>query len=135
MIVTCSSCLTKFHLDESKISKKGTKGRCSRCQHIFLIMPAPETHEKVPESLESPSRSLEALIEPQQMKEDISPPLKTEEIEKERKNEGPLSIYEATIMEKAVPVISEMPVGEKRVEVRTFKIDQNSFRIEWNVLN
>jgi predicted Zn finger-like uncharacterized protein len=53
MIVTCASCLTKFNLDESRIPAKGTKVRCSRCQHVFLVTPPQETKEEVLESFES----------------------------------------------------------------------------------
>ena len=45
MIITCASCLTKFNLDESRISSKGAKVRCSRCRHVFRISPTPEKEE------------------------------------------------------------------------------------------
>ena len=53
MIVTCASCLTKFHLDDSRVSAEGIKVRCSRCKHVFYVAPPPETKEEVIENLES----------------------------------------------------------------------------------
>lgn len=135
MTVTCGSCLTKFRLDDSKISTKGRKGRCSRCQHIFLIMPTPVTKEEILEDFESSARCHEALIEPDQKKEDVSPPLKTEKIEKAAEDEETLSLYKETVTGKAEQMVSEKPVREERIKVKTFKIDQNSFRIEWNIYN
>ena len=37
MIVQCEKCHTKFMLDDERIPEGGGKGRCSKCQHIFLI--------------------------------------------------------------------------------------------------
>jgi len=53
MIITCASCLTKFNLDDSRIQAKGIKVRCSRCKHIFYVVPAPETKEEMIEDAES----------------------------------------------------------------------------------
>jgi predicted Zn finger-like uncharacterized protein len=52
MIVTCASCLTKFHLDDSRIPPKGVKVRCSRCKHIFFITPSVEGGEKASSAFE-----------------------------------------------------------------------------------
>jgi len=59
MIVTCASCLTKYHLDDSRISEKGSKVRCSRCKHVFYVFPPPEKKEEVEESFESFNKYLE----------------------------------------------------------------------------
>jgi predicted Zn finger-like uncharacterized protein len=64
MIVTCTSCLTKFNLDDSKIPAKGAKVRCSRCQHVFYIVPPPETKEEIMEDFESFAKYHEDLIGP-----------------------------------------------------------------------
>jgi predicted Zn finger-like uncharacterized protein len=64
MIVTCASCLTKFNLDNSRIPSKGTKVRCSRCRHIFYIVPPPETREEVDENFESFAKYHEELFKP-----------------------------------------------------------------------
>jgi len=37
MIVTCDKCDTKFKLDDSKVTEKGIKVRCSKCQAVFLV--------------------------------------------------------------------------------------------------
>jgi predicted Zn finger-like uncharacterized protein len=68
MIVTCASCLTKFSLDESRIPAKGAKVRCSRCQHVFFIVPPTESNEEHEpfEDFESFAKQHEELIEPGQ---------------------------------------------------------------------
>ncbi|RME21987.1 MAG: hypothetical protein D6806_13680, partial [Deltaproteobacteria bacterium] len=37
MIVTCEKCSTKFKLADEKITPKGVKVRCSKCQHVFVV--------------------------------------------------------------------------------------------------
>lgn len=68
MIVTCASCLTKFSLDESRIPAKGAKVRCSRCQHVFFIVPPTESEEEREpfEDFETFAKQHEELIEPGQ---------------------------------------------------------------------
>ncbi|MCX8117952.1 MAG: zinc-ribbon domain-containing protein [Desulfobacterota bacterium] len=62
MIVTCASCLTKYHLDDSRVSEKGAKVRCSRCKHVFYVVRPPESQEQVAESFESFARFHQELI-------------------------------------------------------------------------
>ncbi|MGD0915762.1 MAG: zinc-ribbon domain-containing protein [Thermodesulfobacteriota bacterium] len=69
MIVTCASCLTKFNLDNSRIPSKGTKVRCSRCRHVFFIVPPPETREEVDENFESFAKYHEELFKPGEKEE------------------------------------------------------------------
>jgi len=135
MIVACGSCLTKFRLDGSKISTKGRKVRCSRCQHIFSVMPPPVAREEILRDFESFARCHEALIEPDQKKVDVPLPLKTEKIEKAAEDEETLSLYKETVTEKAEQTVPEKPVRVARIKVKTFKIDQYSFGIEWNIYN
>lgn len=39
MIVNCERCASQFQLDEEKVPVGGTKVRCSRCQHAFVVSP------------------------------------------------------------------------------------------------
>jgi len=64
MIVTCASCLTKFNLDDSRISPKGIKVRCSRCKHVFYVVAPPETKEEVMEDFQSFAKYHEDLMVP-----------------------------------------------------------------------
>ena len=64
MIITCASCLTKFNLDDSRIPSKGVKVRCSRCQHVFYVVPPAETKEEVMEGFQSFARYHEDLMVP-----------------------------------------------------------------------
>ncbi|WP_291316673.1 DUF3426 domain-containing protein [Desulfuromonas sp.] len=45
MVIQCPDCQTRFNVADSKIKPGGAKLRCSRCQHVFRVMPpaAPET--------------------------------------------------------------------------------------------
>ena len=99
MIITCASCLTKFNLDDSRISQKGVKVRCSRCHHVFYVVPPPETKEEVMEDFESFAKFHEDLMvpgeeakrKPSQEKEEREslPPRKEEETPLERPSEKP----------------------------------------------
>jgi len=74
MIVTCASCLTKYQLDDSRISEKGAKVRCSRCKHVFYVVLPPETKEEVTENFESFAKYHEELMGPDQRGMEISTP-------------------------------------------------------------
>ena len=37
MIVTCEKCDTRYRLDESRLSGRGSRVRCSRCKHSFQV--------------------------------------------------------------------------------------------------
>jgi predicted Zn finger-like uncharacterized protein len=130
MIVTCASCLTKFNLDNSRIPSKGTKVRCSRCQHVFYVVPPPETKEEIVESFESFAKYHEELMEP-------SPKEEKKKEEKEVKIPTPLKVEkgemvpeeeeEARLFSEKVPTgkvektFTAEPVGEKRAEVEVSK--------------
>jgi len=135
IIVTCGSCLTKFRLDESKISKKRTKVRCSRCQHIFLFMPSLVTKEEMREDVESFAQCHEASTDPGQEKMHVLPAPATKTIEKAAQDEDSLSSKKEIIVEKVEEKVPEKVVGEERIKVKTFKIGMNSFGIEWNIQN
>ncbi|UCD86166.1 MAG: zinc-ribbon domain-containing protein [Deltaproteobacteria bacterium] len=40
MVVICEKCQTRFRLADDKISAKGVKVRCSKCQHTFVVKKA-----------------------------------------------------------------------------------------------
>ena len=81
MVVTCSSCLTKFNLDDSRIQSKGVKVRCSRCKHIFYVVPPPETKEEIKENFESFAKYHEELMEPGEKKAEAPREAKVEKKE------------------------------------------------------
>jgi predicted Zn finger-like uncharacterized protein len=39
VVVVCQKCRTRFQLDESRLSPKGVRVRCSRCKHAFFVAP------------------------------------------------------------------------------------------------
>ncbi len=98
MIVTCASCLTKFSLDDSKIPPQGAKVRCSRCQHVFHVVPPSPIDEEIVEDFESFAKSHEEVIEPgrktklpppapPKVREEISP-VREERVPPEEKEEA-----------------------------------------------
>ncbi|RPI03433.1 MAG: hypothetical protein EHM71_14595, partial [Zetaproteobacteria bacterium] len=47
MIITCEECQTRFRLADEKLKAGGTKVRCSKCRHVFTVMPPePEPAEE-----------------------------------------------------------------------------------------
>ena len=105
MTVTCASCLTKFNLDDSKIPAKGTKVRCSRCQHVFFVIPPAETKEDAIKDFESFAKFHEALIGSDQKEVDLPPPKGAEEI--------PSFFQEASIEKEGKKVPEEILKEEK----------------------
>ncbi len=37
MIIQCEKCQTRFRLDDSRVSDKGAKVRCTKCKHVFTV--------------------------------------------------------------------------------------------------
>jgi predicted Zn finger-like uncharacterized protein len=112
MIITCASCLTKFNLDDSRISAKGVKVRCSRCKHVFYVVPPPETKEEIIENFESFAKYHEELIGPGEKKEEAPPKVKVE-----KKEIAPEEEEEAFLFsEKAPPKKVEKLAPPEKVE-------------------
>jgi predicted Zn finger-like uncharacterized protein len=142
MIITCASCLTKFNLDDSRISAKGVKVRCSRCKHVFYVVPPPETKEEIIEDFQSFAKYHEDLIGPGETKIETPQKAKVEE-EVTRKGEEetflfsekapvekmeevppleevapPEKIEQVVPLEKGEKFFFEEPVKEERIEVK-----------------
>ncbi|MFZ2949892.1 MAG: zinc-ribbon domain-containing protein, partial [Desulfuromonadaceae bacterium] len=37
MIIQCEKCQTRFRLDDSRVTAKGVKVRCTKCKHVFTV--------------------------------------------------------------------------------------------------
>ena len=99
MIITCASCLTKFNLDDARIQAKGVKVRCSRCKHVFYVVPPPETQEEIIEGFESFAKYHEELMGPAEKKLEGPPEPKVKKEESARDEEK-----EAFLFSEKVPV-------------------------------
>lgn len=108
MIITCASCLTKYRLDDSRISPKGSKVRCSRCHHIFYVVPPPETKEEVAEEFESFAKYHKELIAPEEKGLEVPQPEREKEIREET---------EAKPFEEERFPFEEPPLEERAEEV------------------
>ncbi|HHL40536.1 MAG TPA: DUF3426 domain-containing protein [Deltaproteobacteria bacterium] len=53
MIIQCDRCNTKFRLDDSKVTGKGVKVRCTKCQNVFVVTP-PEPTQPAPPPVPAP---------------------------------------------------------------------------------
>lgn len=113
MIITCASCLTKFNLDDSRISAKGVKVRCSRCKHVFYVVPPPETKEEIIENAESFAKYHEDLIGPGETKAETPSKAK---VEKEEKEEGKGERKEVTPKEEEEALLFSEKVPEEKME-------------------
>ncbi len=58
MIIECEKCGTKFRMDDSLLSARGSKVRCSICKHAFIVYPPEPPQVEEPEEI-----SLEDRIE------------------------------------------------------------------------
>ena len=118
MIVTCASCLTKFSLDDSRIPPQGAKVRCSRCQHVFHVVPPSPFEEDIVEDFESFAKSHEDVIEPglkrkgpvsvpPRLREEIPPVLEEETSTEEEKAEEDEGEEKLPKFEDSLPVSEE----------------------------
>jgi predicted Zn finger-like uncharacterized protein len=121
MIVTCASCLTKFSLDESRIPAKGAKVRCSRCQHVFFIVPPTESNEEHEpfEDFETFAKQHEELIEPGQRETGIPSRPEVEKKEIAAQEEEEAFLFSEKAEEKEVAEVTPAGFGERgKAEVK-----------------
>ncbi len=119
MIVTCASCLTKYNLDDSRISLKGVKVRCSRCKHVFYVVPPPETREEIIEDFESFAKYHEGLMGPSPKEEEVSEtPVVVRKEEVHEEEEERILFAEKPPEEKGEPTHPVRPPIEEKPEVR-----------------
>jgi len=123
MIITCASCLTKFNLDDFRISPKGIKVRCSRCHHVFYVVPPPETKEEINESFESFAKFHGELMEPGQKEAE---PLPLGKVEKKEmgfgeEEEEKFLFSEKVPVEKAEQIVPPKPAEEEKAEDKAVK--------------
>ncbi|MFO7839027.1 MAG: DUF3426 domain-containing protein [Desulfosalsimonadaceae bacterium] len=57
MIITCEACGTSFRLQTSRVKETGSKVRCSKCRHVFVVYPPQAAAEADP--LEAEGGSVE----------------------------------------------------------------------------
>jgi hypothetical protein len=108
-------------LDESKIPAKGAKVRCSRCQHVFFIVPSTEsTEEQEPfEDFETFAKQHEELIEPGQREAEVPsrPEFEKKEITAQKEEEA--FLFSEKAEEKKVAEVPRAGFGEEeKAEVK-----------------
>jgi predicted Zn finger-like uncharacterized protein len=135
MIITCASCLTKFNLDDARIQPKGVKVRCSRCKHVFYVVPPPETQEEIAEGLESFAKYHEELMGPGEKKPEPPPEPKAKEEESapEGEEEAFLFSEKAPVKEtgeSVSPGKKEEPTSAEKVEIGTLPEEEKAPPLE-----
>jgi predicted Zn finger-like uncharacterized protein len=108
MIITCASCLTKFNLDDSRIQAKGIKVRCSRCKHVFYVVPPPETKEEMIADAKSFAKYHADLMEAGEKKTEVPPETRArrETVVPEVEEEPAFAFSEKAAIEEEEPAIS-----------------------------
>ena len=56
MIIQCDQCDTRFRLDDSKVTGRGVRVKCTKCQNLFVVAP--------PESEAEPEKAAEESFQP-----------------------------------------------------------------------
>ena len=135
MIITCASCLTKFNLDDARIQAKGVKVRCSRCKHVFYVVPPPETQEEIIEDFESFAKYHEELMGPAEKKLEgpPEPKVKKEEGAREVEEEAFLFAEKAPVKEAekfVSPGKREEPAPAETVETLTVPEEEEKTPLE-----
>lgn len=64
MIIKCEKCQTKFRLDDSRVTAKGVKVRCTKCKHVFTVQKEEAPAESF--ELESAYAGFSAPVDPKQ---------------------------------------------------------------------
>lgn len=141
MIVTCASCLTKFNLDDSRVSPDGVKVRCSRCKHVFYVAPPPESKEEVIENLESfakyhaelmgtGEKTEEAPSEAKWIEEEEAPEKEPEEETSFFAEKAPTEEAEESVpLQKVESLLPEEPAKEAKREGKPSRA-QSMMRVE-----
>lgn len=66
MIVQCQQCMARYRLEQSKIPRGRAKVKCSRCQHIFLVLKENPSRQEAPIQLsleEGPEESAQDSLQ------------------------------------------------------------------------
>jgi predicted Zn finger-like uncharacterized protein len=138
MIITCASCLTKFNLDDARVQAKGVKVRCSRCKHVFYVVPPRETQEEIIEGFESFAKYHEELMGPGEKKLEgpPQPKVKKEKVVPGEEEEAFLFSEKAPV-EKAEKFASpgkrEEPAPAEKVETLTAPEEEERMPLEEQV--
>ena len=130
MIIQCPKCLTKFKLDDSKVTDEGTRVRCAKCKEVFVVkkeVTAPPPPPPIPTELTAEKEEFDFSFGPSTEEKEEAPfgfgggfeeeGKKEETSEEEGKGEGfdfgGLSYGEVNFSEpeEAAPKIEEAPHG------------------------
>jgi len=59
LIVQCDKCRTKYRVADEKVTGKGVRVRCAKCEHIFTVKPSapPKAPASTPTPLDSPAHA------------------------------------------------------------------------------
>ena len=114
MIIQCDKCQAKFKLDDSKVTEKGAKVRCSKCKNIFIVKKEEEPVKAEPAPVPSEAPLEEEKVEEEKpAAEKVAPPVEEEKpTVEESVEEDELEKLAAA----AAAVEEEKPPAEKPAE-------------------
>ena len=116
MIITCASCLTKFNLEESRIPLRGAKVRCSRCHHVFYVVPPPKA-DPVPRDESGGLMADDDLVSENGQGEEVRIP----DIASSPQTMAGLAEETDASLPRSEPSPAPKPFRRERAEVQTFK--------------
>lgn len=139
MIIQCPKCLTKFKLDDSKVTDEGTRVRCAKCKEVFVVkkeVTAPPPPPPVPTELPAEKEEFDFSFGPSTEEKEEAPfgfkggfeeegEKEEETREEEEKGEGfdfgGMSYGEVNFSEpeEAMPKTEEAPLGFEFKEKET----------------
>ncbi|GAB4438650.1 MAG: hypothetical protein OHK0040_10150 [bacterium] len=111
MIIQCDKCLSKFKLDDSKVTPQGVKVKCKKCSNIFVVFPEKPKEEEF---------KLDFLEEEPKAKPDLEAPKVTKV---EEKSDLGLPSFEMSLEQREEEKKSEEFVLKKE-EKEEFSWDQ-----------
>jgi len=120
MVIECTECHTRFKLADDKVKPGGTKVRCSKCKHIFSVMPpAPEPPPE--EEVDFGEFNMERLPEPGS--EMVSTPPEESPATADWKEESPVTAPAASSLEQPAPFAFTASDEESASQPAEFSFD------------
>lgn len=115
MIIQCDRCSTKFKIDDAKVTKKGVRVKCKKCEHIFVVKRPQESFEEL--------RIDEDLFAPKEGVKEEEFPKMSQEKEEEWSWTGALTTEEYPSEEPSLLKKDEEDAKKPAVQ----KVDDDSF--------
>lgn len=115
MIIQCDKCLSKFKLDDSKVTPQGVKVKCKKCSNIFVVYP------------EKPEEEFKIEFQEEPLKETPKVSEKLTQAQTEEKTSIDLPSFEFTL--------DNVKGEEKKTEEFVIKKEADKQEFSWDEFN